>query len=240
MLKKIGIYVVFILLLSNLVFSHDLLIKKFDDNEFMVFYGHEEDCDPYDPSLVKSITGFDRTGNPVEIDIHKDKESVSFIPPINVVTLTVTFYDGYWVKTTEGWLHTPKRQVGKEHTILKAYKSFLFSKHLMPPSERYSKPTNIKLEIIPLKDPFKLKIDDTLPIKVLHNGNPVVGLPISFGGSHGEESVECEPTNQEGITNITIPGKGNHVISTYHKISLEGDPDADTLYMGTWLSFELK
>jgi nickel transport protein len=238
MLKRIGFFVVFILLLSNLAFSHDLLIKKSDD-KFKIFYGHVDDADLFEPSQVKSITGFDSTGRSIEIDIKKDKKNVFFLPPKNVVTLTVVFYDRYWVKTTKDWLHTPKRQVGKEHTILKAYKSFLFSKHLMHPSDGYSKPTNIKLEIIPLKDPFRMNIGDTLPIKVLHDGNPVNGLPISLGGSHGEKSVKCEPTNQEGVTNIIIPRKGNHVISTYHKIPLEGDPDADTLYMGTWLSFEL-
>jgi uncharacterized GH25 family protein len=92
----------------------------------------------------------------------------------------------------------------------------------------------MKLDIIPLKNPFELKAGDILPIKVFFQGTPLPGETIE-----GSEHNKVATTDKDGVASVQLI-KGYQVIKVAHKERIKDDPDADFLSVTTTLTFEVK
>jgi nickel transport protein len=92
----------------------------------------------------------------------------------------------------------------------------------------------MKFEIVPLKDPLSIKEGENLVIKVLFEGKPLPGATIETGNHK-----EVAKTNEKGVANIKIEGKGMQVILAKYKAP-STDPNADFLSYTTVLTWEVK
>ena len=93
----------------------------------------------------------------------------------------------------------------------------------------------MKFEIVPLKNPYILKSEEVLPIKVFFDGRPVEGAAIAI--NNNKETVK---SNKDGIAGIKISEKGMQSVSAKKRIPAKDNPDADYLSFTTVLTFDLK
>lgn len=217
-------------ILFSVAFAHDIWIEE-REGKFYLFHGHRDKVDPYDPTRVTKWIGKDKKGRNVTLKVVKQEGGVYFESPKSSLSIAViTFDNGYWVKTTEGWKNIGKREAAsKGMDVLESGRSFKYPKYIKTWEGVVLQPVGTPIEIVPLNDPLK---SDTLRIKVLLNGKPLAGVPVYLDASH-EESIR---TDAEGTAVVQVK-KGLNIISVSTKVPAEKDPDGDLVYLRASLSF---
>ncbi|MFZ6017813.1 MAG: DUF4198 domain-containing protein [Nitrospirota bacterium] len=119
--------------------------------------------------------------------------------------------------------------------MIDSFYSSQFAKAVFACSSTVTKPVGLRFEIIPLKNPFTLKDNELLPIRVLLEGKPLEGITIETGAHQ-----EITKTDKDGIAKIKIERKGMQVILAKYRIATKDNPDADYLSYTTVLTFEVK
>jgi uncharacterized GH25 family protein len=90
------------------------------------------------------------------------------------------------------------------------------------------------IAIVPAQNPFTLRPGNSLPVKVLYNGNPLSGAEVD-GGEHNA----LGKTDKDGMIKIPVIA-GVNLLSVEHKEKIKDDPDADALDETATLTFEVK
>lgn len=108
-------------------------------------------------------------------------------------------------------------------------------------------PVGQKIEIVPLKNPFGLKEGDFLPIRILHEGNPLSSYPTVYatylGFSTQDETYAYTTTaDEEGIAEIKIIRPGVWMVKVNYKThpTEELKDKCDELSYTATLSFEVR
>ena len=90
----------------------------------------------------------------------------------------------------------------------------------------FLKPIGHRLEIVPLKNPYKLRCGDFLPVKVLFKGKPARFCKVYvtyMGFSTGDDFAYATSTDSKGIARIRITHWGPHLIKTEIKLPAPDD-----------------
>lgn len=236
-MKKISfsVMVIVILLLSQAAFAHHLWVEK-EGDRFKVAWGHPPKVDPYEPDRVKEIKAFNKKGKEITLKRTDEKDKVYLSSKGDVSMITASFEGGYLVSTPDGKKRLTKRDAQKAGLqVIDSFYSSQFAKSLFAPSDAVLKPVGMKLEIVPLKNPYTLKADKLLPIKVLFEGKPLEGATIEKGAHR-----ETTKTDKDGMAKVQVTGQDMPVIVAKHKIATKDNPDADYLSFTTVLTMELK
>jgi len=246
--KIIVFFLAMFLTLLNISYgsAHYLWVDKVNTNEFEFKWGHiQHISEPYDPEMIKEIKAFNVEGKiiPVEKEIFppclqnkvilRSKEKISLIalistPKYNIISLTS--------KVGSFYLHHKHYEMTKEEAQKKNLQisgSFYlqeFTKSLFTSAKIITEPIGLKFEIVPLKDPFNLKDNDILPIKVLFDGKPLEGAAIMTEGS--EKPKEVGKTDKQGLAYVKISEiksslSNEKVIIVAHHIPFEDTSKAD-------------
>ena len=230
---KVFLLAAFLFLQSSVLYAHDFWIEH-KGKDLMLIYGHGNQREEFELAKVKDIKAFDQQGKPVEVEREKKEKGkgLSLKPVEQASLLIVEIDDGYWSKTIYGWKNLPKRKASR---VVEALRSVSYSKAILSWSDFVQKPTgDIKLDIIPLKNPFELKAGDSLPIKVLFQGTSLPGVIVE-----GSEHEKLATTDKDGVADVKL-SKSYQVVKVAHKERLKDDPDADYFNVTTTLSFEVK
>jgi nickel transport protein len=230
---KVLLLVAFLFFQSSVLYAHDFWIEH-KGKDFLLIYGHGNEREEFELTKVKDVRAFDQSGKPVEVEREKKEKGkgLSLKPVEQASLLVVEIDDGYWSKTIYGWKNLPKRKASR---VVEALRSVSYSKAILSWSDFVQKPIgDIKLDIIPLKNPFELKTGDSLPIKALFQGAPLPGITVE-----GSEHEKLATTDRDGLANVQL-SKGYQVVKVAHKERLKDDPDADYFNVTTTLSFEVK
>lgn len=211
--------------------AHDFWIER-QGKDFMVVYGHGDKREEFDPSKIKEIKAFDlhRAG----LDVVKEKRKDGLFLKISgqPSLIFVEIDDGYWSKTIYGWKNLPKR---KARRVRESIRSFYYSKAMISWSEVAQGPgIPMKLDMIPLRNPFEMKAGDHLSLKVLYEGRPLPGIE-----AEGANHQRIATTDQDGIAKVQL-SKGYQVITVKHKEPIKDDPDAEYLSITSTIAFEVK
>ncbi len=234
MKKSICLLVISIFLFSQAAFAHHAWVEK-EGNSFLVAWGHPPKVDPYEPNKVKDIKGFDLNGKETVLKRTDEKERVYLSANTGISMISLSFEGGYLVTTPDGKKRLTKKEAQKAGMqIQDSFFSMQSAKSLFAYSNAADKPVGLKLEIIPLANPYALKGDGLLPIKVLFEGKPVEGATIEIGNHK-----EAGKTDKDGIARIQIAGQGKQVILAKHRLAGDGI-DADFISFTTALTIEAK
>jgi uncharacterized GH25 family protein len=114
---------------------------------------------------------------------------VSTLPKIYTFTTTQSFADKM---NHEGFLHLLEahKKSGEESMPIR-YKYSKYVKALFQagdkPSDDFNQVLGYPTELIPITNPYSLKVGDELSVKLLFDGDPVAGETVyaSYGGLHG-------------------------------------------------------
>lgn len=129
-----------------------------------------------------------------------------------------------------------------------------YSKHVKavyqvgePRTSAYREVLGYPIEILPLKNPYHLKVGDELEVRVLLHGQPLRDQLVYAGhaGHHAHDAagrhIEAVKTrtDREGLARIEISAAGQWYVRLIHMVRLDG-PDAN--YESKWatLTFEIR
>lgn len=234
-MKKSIVLMVFALLLTyQTAFAHHPWVEK-EGGKFLVAWGHLPNVSPYDPKRVKDIKVFDQDGQKIVFNRSDEAEKVYVTPKADASMITLSFEGSYLVTTPDGKKAMTKREAQKAGMqVVDSIYYNQFAKSLFGYSNSVVKPHDLKFEIVPLKNPFTLKANELLPIKVLFDGKPIDGVTIKVG------TTEVAKTDGEGVAQIQTTGQGMQVILATYRIPTTDNPDADYFSYTTVLTVELK
>ncbi|MEW5949365.1 MAG: DUF4198 domain-containing protein [Thermodesulfobacteriota bacterium] len=234
-MKRLILVSVVILLFAQSALAHHLWIEK-EGNRFRVAWGHPPQIGPYDPAKVKEIKVFDIKGKGIPFKKTDEKDKVYLSSKGNISIITLSFEGGYLVSTPDGKKKLTKREAEKAGLqVIDSFYSSQFAKSLFAKSDASTKPVGMKFEIIPLINPFTLRTEELLPIKVLFEGKPLEGVIIETG-THKETTK----TDKDGIAKVRITEQKMQVILAKHRIPAGDNPDADYLSYTTVLTMDKK
>ena len=113
-----------------------------------------------------------------------------------------------------------------------------YSTTILEPLETAPAPAGLPLEIVPLVDPMTLAMGDALPIRVLHEGEPLEGATIisEYTTASDERQVT---TDAEGEAVVEVRNQGLNVIGVSHATATPSSPDADEVSRFATLAFTL-
>ncbi|MCA1960780.1 MAG: DUF4198 domain-containing protein [Desulfomonile sp.] len=236
MSKRIILAVILLLCSAQLALAHDTWIEK-RGGELLVLRGHDGNAEPYDPALVKEPKAFDANGRTIALEIVKNKGNASLSAKESPAIVAALYDSGYWLKTTDGWKKATKREGKDKYTIVESIKSKQWCKGFLAGSNESLKPVGQQFELVPLKDPTTLRAGDTLPMRVIFDGNPVEGAIITTGGDHASDTKNPLKTDKEGKASITVEKSGLQLVKASHQVPIKDDPDADVLYLASTITF---
>lgn len=237
-IKKMFLLLVFFVWVPNLVFAHTMWLEK-TGYGYDLSYGEKGHTDLYEPSRVTSIDGY--TDN-------KEKKSLSFSKHIlkdnkglarifldnQYLMLTADLDNKYWVHTDKGWENT--RIPKNADKILEEGKSYKSTKHIIKWKNYMTKPMGLNIEIVPLKDPTKLKEGDILEIQCYKNGKTIPSQDVKIAKNsnpHIHHALEYGIENKPLL--VAISKKGLQVISAKYKVQIS---EKEVIWYAFTLSFD--
>jgi nickel transport protein len=239
MFKRILFSVLLLLPVTQLVLAHDTWIEK-RDGQLLVLRGHDGSVEAYDPTLVKEPKATDVKGQVIAMEVVKNKENATLSPTGDPAIVAALYDSGYWLKTTDSWKKSTKREGKGKYDILESIKSLQWCKSVLAATSESLKPVGQGFEIVPQKDPMSVRVGDKLSIEVLYDGKPVEGAIVTTGGGHASDSKSPLKTDKEGMVSVMIEKAGFQMVKASHKVLIKDDSDADILSLATTLTYETK
>ncbi len=155
-------------------------------------------------------------------------------------------------KTDKGYQRKPKSEL-KEFNVKGSVKySQNFCKAIVNVNgkssvDSYSKVLGHGLEIVPLKDPGQLRTNDTLPIRILHNGEKIdesIMVYATYMGFSNESDAFAytawASSSRDGVARIRLLQPGIWMLFVNHKFSYPDSEKADKFSYQSTLTFEVK
>lgn len=101
-------------------------------------------------------------------------------------------------------------------------------------------PLGLTLEVVPLANPYVMKVDDVLEVRLLHEGRPVPGLLVKAFTREAPEREALQRTDDDGRARLALDRAGTWIVKTVHMVAIEGDPYGDWRSYWASLTFELR
>lgn len=111
-------------------------------------------------------------------------------------------------------------------------------------TDDFSKNLGQKIEMVPLVNPYSVKVGSELGVRVIFDGKPVSGVRVmgtydTFSKKHDVYAHTVE-TDMDGISRIPIDKPGLWMVRANRMLPLQGDPKADWESYWTNISFYVK
>ena len=92
-------------------------------------------------------------------------------------------------------------------------------------TKTFSEDSDLPLEIIPVSNPYQLKLKDTFHVKLFFQKEPLKNSLVKIWHRENKNSITIELTTDEnGTISFPVKTSGNWMISTVKMIRLENDP----------------
>jgi uncharacterized GH25 family protein len=143
-------------------------------------------------------------------------------------------YDGgFWVKTTQGYRNTNRRNLPDN---VKSLWSQKFAKLLLS-GEGATRPVGHRLELVPLSDPFRLKAGEPLRLRVDYAGKPLADADVEVSdGKTKTDTPRKAKADAQGIAIINLPA-GEVLLTVTHSVPGSFPDLAAEDWMAAALSF---
>lgn len=212
-MKRIISALAIVMLFSSVCSAHDMWLEK-KGHKVHLMYGHPGVTDPYPIDRITAMTGITEDGWKVALEpLYNKGEAYAWLND-SFSMLTVEFDNKYWFNTEEGgWQNfgAPRAVCGK---IIDQGSSYKLSKCILKWMPGMDKPIGQRAELVPLKDPTKLKEGDMLPVMMYIEGKPahVKGARISATSDRNIEDPELIDVESPKPFMVKIGPKGRQII----------------------------
>jgi nickel transport protein len=231
--------------------AHDLvLIPAGNGHELnlRIKFGHAQEWEPPEIHRLYYLSAFPPQTNGGEISwlsgLAVDgvdllaKAGSSSPAPSGTWVIAGSYDNGFWVHADGGILFNTDNMEYPSATnsghYIKYAKALIFHGSL---SADYKRVIGSRVELVPVSDPFSIKVGQFLPIQALYEGKPLVGVGLEIGDGKTkikEEDIPRYKTNAQGIAQVPITHGGVEVIAVDYKTpSRTPDASADDNYSST-------
>lgn len=127
----------------------------------------------------------------------------------------------------EAWAAVPEPRRWRERTV-RFVKTVVRVGEPIADDRSWAEPLGLGLEIVPERDPTKLREGEALPMRVWRGGRPVVGFVVGFI-SAGETREHVAVTDAEGRASAVLDLRGNWLVQgTDLRRAMEADREWDS------------
>ena len=96
------------------------------------------------------------------------------------------------------------------------------------PQPQVTRPIGLSLEIVPERDPYRLKPGETLPVRVFYEGRPLAGALVKLTNlDFDTRPVELQLSDRAGRAVFSVPNHGAWLINVIWTKPIRGNPKAD-------------
>ncbi|MFV0562731.1 DUF4198 domain-containing protein [Malaciobacter mytili] len=226
-------FTISLLLATSALFAHQITAKKDVNGTYKAqFWAHGE-FQKFEARQLKGASAYDINNKEIKtgIDYSKDTTLLTAKKP---AMITLAFDAGYWVEGDKGYENIePSKYKGIVYNTLKSVK---YGKRYFEWSDAFLKPTGMKMEIIPLVNPFTIKKGDKLPVLVLKDGEAFENASFETS-DYGDLDIK---TNKYGIANIPVKNSGLQIIAAVYYADEISDNNANKITIQSSISFEVK
>ncbi|WP_415716098.1 DUF4198 domain-containing protein [Maridesulfovibrio sp.] len=213
MMKKTVLAMVLVMAFASICSAHDMWLENKGRKAFLM-YGHPGATDPYPLSRITAMTGISENNWKTSLEPVYNKGGAFAWLDDDYTMLTVEFDNRYWYHTEEaGWenFDLPRQVCGR---VIDEGRSYKLSKTIIKWTHGMDKPIGQRAEIVPLKDPTKLKEGDSLPVMMYFEGMPMpaAGARISVSSDRNIEHPELVSLKESKPVNVKIGPAGRQVI----------------------------
>lgn len=211
--------------------AHDLWLEK-DGKRWILYQGHRysthsgTEALAYGANFVTAAFCLDARGATRPLAV---LGTSPWTATGDCAALLIEVSSGYWSKTPWETKNVPKNEAPG---AIKSWLSKEQLKRLGRWTPALAQPLADGLEIVPQSDPFVLKPDDKLVVRVTNAGKPLAGVPVAY---HGDTRGETDP---DGRIAIRLRHGGLQLISASIDLPLK-DGKADGETRGATLQWEL-
>ncbi|ABR74167.1 hypothetical protein CBG46_01280 [Actinobacillus succinogenes] len=212
--------------------AHNVWLEKVpqQNSDYVLKFGHET-TETYPESKVKSVQAINADGKQGKVDLSfhpgQDGKGETHIKADNAAIVYVQFDNGIWSKLPNGkFVEKSKKDVPDAEFSLNPMK---FGKAVLSWNEQATKPHNMRYELVPQAKPVAGK---PLAILVLHNGNPVAGIPVGAG-----EDQQNNLSDENGIALFT-PSPGTNKVRAEFNEKATDNPDYSDRSIEYMLTFD--
>ncbi len=104
-----------------------------------------------------------------------------------------------------------------------------------------TRPAMLKLEIVPLHNPYTLAPTDDLPVQVLYMGKPLAGALVKLTNlDFDAHPIATKRSDANGRAALTIPRRGKWQLNVVWSVPVAGNPKADfeTIFSSLTFGFQ--
>jgi uncharacterized GH25 family protein len=128
--------------------------------------------------------------------------------------IAVTYDNGFWTRQPQDKLETNASELLIPNGVSPHW-TVKWGKTLVG-AGAYTIVMGTRLEIVALKDPYKLEKDGSLPVRLLLDGKPFVGAKIAYTNGLDKLPDPQQPTaetSKEGIASVPMHGTGPYLLT---------------------------
>ena len=104
-----------------------------------------------------------------------------------------------------------------------------------------TRPTGLKLEIVPQKNPYDLKPGEALPVQILYEGRPLPGATVKLNNlDFDAEPIAIVLSTPDGRASFNVPQRGRWQLNVVWTKVISGNPQADfdTIFSSLTFGFD--
>lgn len=96
------------------------------------------------------------------------------------------------------------------------------------PQPQVTRPVGLSLEIVPERDPYRLKPGEKLPVRILFEGRPLPGALVKLTNlDFDTRPVEMHRSDGSGRAVFSVPDHGAWLVNVIWTTPISGNPKAD-------------
>lgn len=198
-----------------------------------VIYGHGAEDDAYDPKKISGAWASNRHGSRIPVTVQRLEDHARLQPLESASVISVALDNGYWTQGPDKkWLNVGETKVPGALDSGRYYK---YSLAVLGEGAKLPVLDNLKLVIVPQRDPLSVDVGDELGVQVLVDGEPAADIGLIADYVNNPDEVAAT-TDKQGKAKIAVRNHGLNVIAASATVPSK-DPDARVRGMFTSLSF---
>jgi uncharacterized GH25 family protein len=220
-------------LFAGQVSAHGLWTEERRGN-IEVIYGHGAEDNAFKAQKISGAWAYDAGGKMIPVSVERLADHARLKPLKPPAVMAVALNNGMWSQTADKkWINEGRSKVPG---ATQATQTFKYSLAIYQPGAKLPKLDQIKLLILPEVDPLTVGPGKSLPVRVLLDGKPAVGVKL-YGDYRSAPNTLSTETDKDGRAQVLVRNEGLNVIAAQVEVPVKDSVDVDSRGLFSSLTF---
>ena len=199
-----------------------------------VIYGHGAEDNAFKAQKISGAWAYDAGGKMIPVSVERLADHARLKPLKPPAVMAVALNNGMWSQTADKkWINEGRSKVPG---ATEATQTFKYSLAIYQPGAKLPKLDQIKLLILPEVDPLTVGPGKSLPVRVLLDGKPAVGVKL-YGDYRSAPNTLSTETDKDGRAQVLVRNEGLNVIAAQVEVPVKDSVDVDSRGLFSSLTF---